>query len=408
VSVLACRGCGNSLRHTFADLGVQPLANSYLDADALDRMELFFPLHVRVCDRCFLVQLPELAAPDEIFDDYAYFSSFSDSWLRHSEAYVDQIVDRLGLGPTSQVVEIASNDGYLLQYMVARGIPSLGIEPAANVAQAAEARGVPTIVDFFGVAAARRLVEQGTQADLIVANNVLAHVPDLHDFVEGLSIALRPGGTITIEFPHVLRLIEDCQFDTIYHEHFSYLSLLALEPVLAAHALGVDDVDLLETHGGSLRLYVRHGAPRDHGRVAELRRAEDAGGLTRLETYTSFGSRIVEVKCELLEFLIDSRRSGARVVGYGAPAKGNTLLNYCGVGPELLEYTVDRNPRKQGRFLPGSRIPIHHPDQLFADRPDHVLILPWNIADEIAEQLAAVRDWGGRLVVPAPSVAVLA
>jgi SAM-dependent methyltransferase len=388
---------------------VQPLANAFLDRDDLNRMEPFYPLHVRVCERCFLVQLPEFAAPAEIFGDYAYFSSYSDSWLRHVESYVEHVVDRLGLSPGSRVVEIASNDGYLLQYMVARGIPSLGIEPAANVAAAAEERGIPTVVGFFGAELARRLVEEGHAADLVVANNVLAHVPDLHDFVAGLAILLRPEGTITLEFPHVMSLIGSGQFDTIYHEHFSYFSLLALESVFATHGLSVVDIDRLTTHGGSLRLYVRHIGPsaQPAAVVADLREDEASAGLARLETYTGFGSMMVEAKCNLLEFLIGARRNGLRVVGYGAPAKGNTLLNWCGVGPELLEYTVDRNPRKQGRFLPGSHIPVHHPDRLEEDHPDHVLILPWNIADEIIEQLAPVREWGGQFVVPGPSLSVV-
>jgi SAM-dependent methyltransferase len=409
VNELACRGCAAPLRHTFADLGVQPLANAYLDRDDLDRPEPFYPLHVRVCERCFLVQLPELAAPAELFGDYAYFSSYSDSWLTHVESYVEHVVERLGLSQDSRVVEIASNDGYLLQFLVGRGIPSLGIEPAANVAAVAEERGVPTVVGFFGAELARRLADEGHGADLVVANNVLAHVPDLHDFVAGLAIVLRPEGTITLEFPHVLSLIGSGQFDTIYHEHFSYFSLLALEPVFGAHGLSVMDVERLTTHGGSLRLSVRHVRASAHPTpaVIDLREDEASAGLARLETYTGFGSLMVEAKCNLLEFLIGARRSGLRVVGYGAPAKGNTLLNWCGVGPELLEYTVDRNPRKQGRFLPGSHIPVHHPDRLDEDHPDHVLILPWNIADEIVEQLAHVREWGGQFVVPGPSVSVV-
>lgn len=403
----ACRGCGVLLRHTFIDLGAQPLANSYLAREALDRMEPFFPLHVRVCESCFLVQLPEVESAESIFGDYAYFSSFSDTWLRHAEEYVERMVDRLGLDFQSLVVEIASNDGYLLKYMVDRGIPSLGVEPAANVARVAEERGVPTLVAFFGRETARRLVAEGRAADLLVANNVLAHVPDLDDFVGGLSIALKPGGTITLEFPHVLRLIAERQFDTIYHEHFSYLSLLALESVFASHGLRVVDVERLATHGGSLRLYLRRGAESAHEApaVAELRDEEVAARLDRLETYTGFAAEVAEVKRDLLDFLIRAKREGERVVGYGAPAKGNTLLNYCGVGPDLLEYTVDRNPRKQGRFLPGSHIPIHAPERILEDRPDYVLILPWNIADEIVDQLAAVRDWGGRFVVAIPRVA---
>jgi SAM-dependent methyltransferase len=406
----ACRGCGAPLHRTFVDLGAQPLANSFLEPAALNRMEPFYPLHVRVCDRCFLVQLPEVESPESIFGDYAYFSSFSDAWLRHAEAYVGLMVERLGLDASSHVMEIASNDGYLLQYMVARGVPVLGVEPAANVAEAAEARGVPTHVAFFGVETARRLVAEGRAADLIAGNNVLAHVPDLHDFVAGLAIALKPAGTITLEFPHLLRLMAERQFDTIYHEHFSYFSLLAVEPVFARHGLAVVDVDRLPTHGGSLRLYLRHagGDPEVAAAVNELRDEEAAAGLGDLGTYTGFAEQVAEVKRDLLDFLIQSRRGGRRVVGYGAPAKGNTLLNYCGVGPDLLPYTVDRSPHKQGRFLPGVRIPIHAPERIAADRPDHVLILPWNIRDEIVEQLAGIRDWGGSFAVPVPRIAVLA
>jgi len=409
VTGFVCRGCGASLRQTFVDLGAQPLANSYLEPAALNRMEPFFPLHVRVCGTCFLVQLPEVESPESIFGDYAYFSSFSDLWLRHAEEYVGRMVERLALDADSHVIEIASNDGYLLQYLVARGVPVLGIEPAANVARVAEERGVPTLVAFFGVETARRLVDEGRGADLIAGNNVLAHVPDLQDFVGGLAIALNPGGTITLEFPHLMRLISERQFDTIYHEHFSYLSLLALEPILSRHGLAVVDVDRLTTHGGSLRLYLRHAgedvAPTEA--VAELRDDEASAGLGELETYVGYAEEVAEVKRDLLDFLIQARRDGRRVVGYGAPAKGNTLLNYCGVRGDLVEYTVDRSPHKQGLFLPGVHLPIHAPERILEDRPDYVLILPWNLADEIVEQLAAVREWGGRFAVPVPRVAVV-
>ncbi len=409
MSGFTCRGCGAALRHTFVDLGAQPLANSFLEPEALNRMEPFYPLHVRVCDACFLVQLPEVESPQSIFGDYAYFSSFSDTWLRHAEAYTERMVERLGLGPGSRVVEIASNDGYLLQYMVARGIPVLGVEPAANVAEVAEERGIPTLVAFFGVETARRLVAEGRGADLIAANNVVAHVPDLQDFVGGLAIALNPGGTITLEFPHLLRLMAERQFDTIYHEHFSYLSLLALEPILARHDLAVVDVDRLTTHGGSLRLYLQHAGEGAlaTGAVAELREEEAASGLGRLEAYTGFAEEVAEVKRDLLDFLIQARRDGRRVVGYGAPAKGNTLLNYCGIRGDLLDYTVDRSPHKQGRFLPGVHLAIHAPERILEDRPDYVLILPWNLRDEIVEQLSAVREWGGRFAIPVPRVAVI-
>jgi SAM-dependent methyltransferase len=404
-----CRGCGAALRHTFVDLGAQPLANSFLSAEQLDHMEPFFPLHVRVCSSCFLVQLPEVQSPEGIFTDYAYFSSYSDLWLQHAREYVAHIVQRLSLGPGSQVIEIASNDGYLLQYMVERGIPSLGIEPAANCAEAAERRGVPTLVDFFGAEVAERLVGEGRAADLVVANNVLAHVPDLIDFVAGLSIVLRPSGTATIEFPHLLRLMEERQFDTIYHEHFSYFSLLAIEPVFAAHGLRIVDLDLLDTHGGSLRLYVRHAdaAGAESQAVSGVRARERAAKLDRLSTYTGFTETVAEVKRDLLSFLIEARRSGATVVGYGAPAKGNTLLNYCGIRTDLLPYTVDRSPHKQGRFLPGVRIPVHEPDRIRNDRPDYVLILPWNLRQEVVSQLAGIRDWGGRFVVAIPELSLI-
>ncbi len=404
-----CRGCGAPLRQTFVDLGAQPLANSYLEPAALNRMEPFYPLHVRVCETCFLVQLPEVESPESIFGDYAYFSSFSDLWLAHAEAYVEKMVERLALDSASHVIEIASNDGYLLQYMVARGVPVLGVEPAANVAKVAEERGVPTLVAFFGVETARRLVAEGRGADLIAGNNVLAHVPDLQDFVAGLAIALNPGGTITLEFPHLLRLISERQFDTIYHEHFSYLSLLALAPIFARNGLTVVDVDRLTTHGGSLRLYLRHAGEdvQPSAAVGELIEDEEAGGLGVLDTYVGYAEEVAEVKRDLLDFLIQARRDGRRVVGYGAPAKGNTLLNYCGIRSDLVEYTVDRSPHKQGLFLPGVHLAIHAPERILADRPDYVLILPWNLAGEIVEQLSAVREWGGRFAVPVPRVAVV-
>lgn len=373
-------------------------------------MEPTYPLHVRVCEACLLVQLPEMESPTTIFGDYAYFSSYSELWLRHAEAFVARMVERLGLGPDSHVIEVASNDGYLLQYLARRGIPVLGIEPAANVARVAEERGVPTMVSFFGVDTARALVAAGREADLLVGNNVLAHVPDLADFVQGLAIALGPRGTITLEFPHVLRLIAERQFDTIYHEHFSYFSLLALEPVFAAHGLAVVDVERLATHGGSLRIYVRRlvDGVAESRAVEELRADEVAAGLDDLATYMGFGDAVAEVKRDLLRFLIEVRRDGRRVVGYGAPAKGNTLLNYCGVGTDLLEYTVDRSPHKQGLFLPGTRIPIHPPERILEDQPDYVLILPWNLREEIVDQLPQVRSWGGRFAVPVPRLSVVA
>ena len=370
-------------------------------------MEPHYPLHVQVCETCLLVQLEAFATPERIFGDYLYFSSFSDGWLRHADEYAGRMTAELGLGAGSLVVEVASNDGYLLQYFQRRGVGVLGVEPAANVARVAEAKDVPTEVAFFGVATARRLVAAGKAADLVCANNVLAHVPDLNDFVAGLRLLLKPAGIITVEFPHLLRLIAERQFDTIYHEHFSYFSLLVVDRVLARHGLAVFDVDCLPTHGGSLRVHACHAEDSTRqrtGRVHALLADEKACGLADLATYNGFADRVIDVKCQVLEFLITARREGKLVVGYGAPAKGNTLLNYCGVGPELIRFTVDRSPHKQGRYLPGVQIPIEAPERIVACRPDYVFILPWNLADEIVEQMAVVREWGGRFVVPIPDV----
>jgi len=389
---------------------MSPLCESYVPADKLDDMEPFYPLHVRVCDRCFLVQLAEYVPPEEIFREYAYFSSYSDSWVEHMRRYADAIADRLGLGGSSLVVEVASNDGYLLQHFVAKGIPVLGIEPAANVARVAVEKGIPTIVEFFGEETARKLAAEGRQADLVCGANVLAQVPDPGDFARGLRVLLKPGGVVTIEFPHLVRLIAENQFDTIYHEHFSYLSLLAAERIFAAAGLTLFDVEELPTHGGSLRVYARHADDATKpvaARVAELRRREVDAGLLRLETYAAFGERVKETKRKLLEFLIAVKRSGRTVAGYGAPGKGNTLLNYCGIRTDFLDFTVDRNTYKQGKFLPGTHIPIHHPDRIREARPDYLLILPWNLRDEIVGQLGYVREWGGRFVVPIPEVRVL-
>ena len=404
-----CRFCRNELRRSFVDLGKAPLSNSFLTTDRLRTMEPHYPLHAYVCENCLLVQLEEFASAETIFSDYMYFSSFSEMWLRHAEAFAVRMTRELKLDAGSLVVELASNDGYLLQYFRQRGIRVLGVEPAANIAAVAETLGVPTEIAFFGVETARHLVESGKQADLICANNVLAHVPDLNDFVAGLPILLKPAGTITVEFPHLLRLIADRQFDTIYHEHFSYFSLMVADKIFAWHGLRVYDVDCLPTHGGSLRLHVGHEAaarPRTKRFYATLTE-EKSAGLNDLSTYDRFGAAAVSVKCQVLEFLIEARREGKLVAGYGAPAKGNTLLNYCGVGPELLPFTVDRSPHKQGRFLPGRQIPISAPERIFAARPDYVFILPWNLKDEIIEQMRGVRDWGGRFVVPIPSLQVI-
>jgi SAM-dependent methyltransferase len=405
-----CLFCGAALRHTFVDLGMSPLCESYVAREDLRRPEAFYPLHVFVCGQCFLVQLEEHVSPEAIFSDYAYFSSYADSWVEHMRRYADTITERLDLRRNSLVVEVASNDGYLLQHFVGKGIPVLGIEPAANVARVAVEKGIPTLVRFFGEETARALAAEGRQADLICGANVLAQVPRPNDFVAGLRLLLKPGGVITIEFPHLMRLMAESQFDTIYHEHFTYLSFLSAETIFAAHRLTVFDVEELPTHGGSLRIYARHAADTSHPvtrRVEELRRREIDGGLLRLETYAGFGERVKETKRKLLEFLIAARRAGRRVVGYGAPGKGNTLLNYCGIRTDFLEFTVDRSPHKQGKFLPGTRIPIHDPGRIREARPDYVLILPWNFRDEIVAQMAFIREWGGRFVVPIPEVRVL-
>jgi 2-polyprenyl-3-methyl-5-hydroxy-6-metoxy-1,4-benzoquinol methylase len=403
----SCRSCGDALRHTFLDLGMSPLANSYLKPVQRTQMEPFYPLRVHVCARCFLVQLEEYESPDKIFSDYAYFSSYSDSWLRHAEGYADRVVKRFGLNHESQVVEIASNDGYLLQYFVARGVPVLGIEPAANVARAAVEKGIPTVVKFFGEEYARQLVAERNQADLIIGNNVLAHVPRLNDFVSGLRILLKPRGVITLEFPHLMRLMAENQFDTIYHEHFSYFSLLAVEKVFAAHRLTLFDVEELVTHGGSLRIYVCHEGKQPRSpHVADLRAQEESFGLARLDHYAAFAEQVKETKRKLLEFLIAAKCEGKSIAGYGAAAKGNTLLNYCGIRTDFLDYTVDRSPHKQGLFLPGTHIPIYHPDRIRETKPDYLLLLPWNLREEIMEQMSHIREWGGLFLVPIPEVKV--
>ena len=404
-----CRFCNAPLRATLIDLGMSPLCESYLTPGQLNRMEPFYPLHVRICEQCFLVQLQEYVTSEEIFTEYAYFSSFSDTWVRHAHAYTEMIIDRLSLDAGSYVVEIASNDGYLLQHFVDRGLPVLGIEPARNVAAAAVEKGVPTLTAFFGTDTARRLVVERGRADLVIGNNVLAHVPDLNDFVAGMKILLGPHGTVTMEFPHLLRLIEGHQFDTIYHEHFSYFSLLTTGRLFDAHGLTIFDVEELPTHGGSLRVYARHaedGSKPVDARVLELRAREEIAGLTELASYSSFAQRVADTKRGLLEFLIGAKRAGKSIVGYGAPGKGNTLLNYCGIRTDFLDYTVDRNPYKQGLFLPGTHIPIFHPDRIKETQPDYVLILPWNLKDEIKEQLSYVRAWGGHFVVPIPEVQI--
>ena len=404
-----CRFCRAPLRHTFVDLGMSPLCESFLSEAQLDEMEPFYPLHVWVCGECYLVQLQEYVSPGKIFSHYAYFSSFSDTWLAHARAYVDMAVKRFGLTSEDHVIEIASNDGYLLQYFVERGIPVLGIEPAANVADAAIARGVPTLVRFFGAGTAARLVSEGKNADLVVGNNVLAHVPDINDFVNGLRILLKPDGVITMEFPHLPRLIEGNQFDTIYHEHFSYLSIGVVRRIFEAHQLTLFDVEELPTHGGSLRIYARHTDSRRFAvseAVARLLAAEQEQGYNDLERYQAFAPKVIETKHKLLEFLIQAKREGRSVAGYGAPGKGNTLLNYCGIRTDCLDYTVDRNPFKHGKYCPGTHIPIYPVEKIRETQPDYLLILPWNLREEIMSQMAFVREWGGSFVVPIPELRV--
>jgi hypothetical protein len=405
-----CRFCGTPLEHTVVDLGMSPLCESFLTAGQLNQMEPFYPLHVFVCERCLLVQLQAYVDPGEIFREYAYFSSYSTTWVEHARIYTERVTERLGLGPDSFVVELASNDGYLLQHFVQRKVPVLGIEPARNVAATAIDRGVPTLAEFFGAGLAEQLVKEGRRADLLIGNNVLAQVPDLNDFVAGMRILLAPEGVATLEFPHLARLFEGNQFDTIYHEHFSYFSMLTAQRIFAAHHLVLFDVEELPTHGGSLRLYLRHAtdaAKPVASSVTQLLAEERAAGLERLDSYLAFGPRVEWTKRRLLTFLIHAKEQGKRIAGYGAPGKGNTLLNYCGIRTDLLEYTVDRNPYKHGRFLPGTHVPIFDPSRIAETRPDYVLILPWNLRDEIMTQLAYVREWGARLVVPIPEVEVV-
>lgn len=405
-----CRFCGAALRTSMVDLGMSPLCESYLRAEQLNEMEPFYPLHVYACEVCLLVQLEEYVDPGEIFTEYAYFSAYSDSWLDHARRYVEGAIDRFGLGPDNLVIEVGSNDGYLLQYFVQRGVPVLGIDPAANVAEAALARNVPTRVAFFGATTATEVVSEGRRADLVVGNNVLAQVPNINDFVLGVAIVLAPTGVATFEFPHLLRLMDENQFDTIYHEHFSYFSLLAVERIFAKHDLTVFDVEEFPTHGGSLRLYLRHadqdGPPIDP-RVDRLREQELAAGLDQMAAYAAFEERVRATKRALLDLLIELKDAGHTIAAYGAAGKGNTLLNYCGIREDYIDYVVDRNPYKQGLYLPGSHIPILHPDHIGATQPDYVLILPWNLRDEIVAQLAGVREWGGKFIVPIPRAEVV-
>jgi SAM-dependent methyltransferase len=404
-----CRLCGEGLRYTFVDLGMSPLCENFLKADQLDSMEAFFPLHVQVCEACFLVQLKEYVSPEHIFGEYAYFSSYSTSWVAHAKTYCEMIKDRLGLGTNSLAVELASNDGYLLQHFLPLGVPVLGIEPAANVAKMAIEKGVATHVDFFGEVLARQLVAEGRKADLIIGNNVLAQVPDLNDFVRGMKALLKPQGVITLEFPHLQRLIEGNQFDTIYHEHFSYFSFATIGHLAARHGLKLIDVEEISTHGGSLRVYLADRASewRPTRAVAEMLSQEREAGFLNIDHYASFASQVERTKRRLLAFLINAKESGKTICGYGAPGKGNTLLNYCGIGTDFLDFTVDRNHYKHGRFTPGMHIPIHDVGALDAAKPDYVLILPWNLRSEIVRQMQRIGDWGGKFVVPIPEVTVI-
>ncbi|MEO8043564.1 MAG: class I SAM-dependent methyltransferase [Spartobacteria bacterium] len=404
-----CRFCAEALQETFVDLGLSPLCETYIAPAQLSAPESFYPLHSFVCGKCFLVQLPEHVGAGEIFEEYAYFSSYSDSWLAHARNYVEAITQRLALTAQSSVMEVASNDGYLLQYFEAKGIPVLGIEPAKNVAQVAIEKGIPTVTSFFGRRLARELVSGGKQADLLLGNNVLAHVPDINDFVAGLKLLLKPEGVITMEFPHLVRLVEENQFDTIYHEHFSYLSFTTVAQIFESHGLLLFDVEELPTHGGSLRIYAGHGEDGSKsisGAAVALKANEEEWGISQLETYRAFGKKVEATKHNIVQFLIEAKASGKSVAGYGAPGKGNTLLNYCGIRTDFIDYTVDRNPYKQGKYTPGTRIPIYPPEHIRETRPDYLFLLPWNLKDEIIAQNSFIREWGGRFVVPIPEVQV--
>jgi len=404
-----CRFCGTELNNVFVDLGMSPICNNIVKPHQINAMEPFYPLLVYVCEECFLVQLDEYVSPDEIFDDYTYFSSFSTSWLEHCKKYTHMMIERFGFDSNSKVAELASNDGYLLQYFVEKGVPVLGIEPAANVAKVAEEKGIPTVVKFFGVQTAQEVVEEHGKANLILGNNVLAHVPDINDFVGGMKIFLEKEGVITIEFPHLLQLINHNQFDTIYHEHFSYLSFTTVDRIFKEHGLRLFDVEEIPTHGGSLRIYGKHDDDESKPvseRAIELLKREEDTGFKKLEYYAGFSDKVKETKRKVLEFLISVRREGKSVVGYGAPGKGNTLLNYCGIRTDFLDYTVDRSPYKQNNYLPGTHIPIYSPDKIAETKPDYVFILPWNLKDEIINQLSYIREWGGKFIVPIPEVKV--
>lgn len=405
-----CRFCKEPLLQSFIDLGMSPLSNAFIEPENLNCKETFYPLHTYVCSRCFLVQLEEFESPEGIFGDYVYFSSYSDSWLKHCEHYVESVVNRFNLGKQSQIIELASNDGYLLQYFKQRKMKILGIEPARNVAEVAKKKGIPTLAEFFGISLAQKLVSDNIKADLLIGNNVLAHVPDINDFIEGMKLILKSNGIITMEFPHLLKLIEGNQFDTIYHEHFSYFSFNTVLKIFKAHDLKVFSVDEISTHGGSLRIYACHESDRDkpiETKVNKLIDREKSAGICNPEAYTTFSQKICETKFDIVDVLIKKKKKGCSIAGYGAPAKGNTLLNFCGIRTDFLDYTVDRSPHKQNMYLPGTHIPVYHPDKIKETKPDYVFILPWNLKDEIIDQLSYIRQWGGKFIIPIPKVEVV-
>lgn len=406
-----CRFCGEPLTETFVDLGMSPLCQTQIKPEQLNLMEAFFPLHVHVCGNCFLVQLDEFVAPENIFsDEYPYFSSFSDSWVEHAAQYVDLMTERFSLGEKSFVAEIASNDGYLLQHFVNKGVPCLGIEPASNCAEAAVKKGVDSVTKFFSMNTAKEIAKEYGKTDLLLGNNVLAHVPDINDFISGMKYLLNDKGVITMEFPHLLRLMMHNQFDTIYHEHFSYLSFTTVNRIFMHHGLTLFDVDEIPTHGGSIRIYARHNTDNSKsisGAVQEMVDRELQAGLCSMDKYHQFEEQVKETKRKILQFLITAKREGKSIVGYGAPGKGNTLLNYCGIRQDFLDYTVDRNPHKYGTYTPGTHIPIYHPDKIRETRPDYIFILPWNLKKEIVEQMHYVREWGCKFVIPIPEIEIL-
>ncbi len=407
---IKCRFCDNILQHTFVELGMQPLCQEHVKPEGLSQMEPHYPLHVYVCEKCFLVQLPEAATPDQIFGNYAYFSSYSDSWIKHAKEYTHLMTDKFGISKKSLVCEIASNDGYLLQWFQEKGIPVLGIEPASNVAEfAIKEKNIRTEIKFFSVETAKYLKDKYGQADLLIGNNVLAHVPDLNDFVKGLKILLKPGGLITMEFPHLQKLIENNEFDTIYHEHFSYFSFNTANEIFDHFGLKIWDVEELQTHGGSLRIYVRHSEDNSKPvtqRAKDLLKTELKTGMKELEYYNKFSERVKATKRKILKFLIEAKMANKTIVGYGAPGKGNTLLNYCGIKTDFIDYTVDRNPYKQNNYLPGSLIPIFAPEKIKETHPDYVFILPWNLEEEIYNQLNYIKEWGGKFVIPIPEIKI--